>query len=110
MFLESYQPIEISFKRRKCTLSPVVAFVTFVFVLLSETLESCLDTWKPVSDFSFDNSYLLSPKAKDQNWAESCLYESYPVLSHKSYEIHRLDLGISFILSVKVSKNLKLLY
>ena len=108
MFLESYQPIEISFKHCNCTLSPVVAFVPFAFVLLSETLRSCLHIWKPIIDFSFDNSHLLSPKAKDQNWAESCLYESYPVLSHKSYEIDRLGLGIPFILSVKISKNLKL--
>ena len=108
MLLESYQPIEISFKLCNCTLSPVVAFVTFAFVLLSDTLGSCLHISKPVIDFPFDNSYLLLPKAKDQNWAESCLYESYPFLSHKSYEIDCLDLGIPFILSVKISKNLKL--
>ena len=42
MFLESYQPIEISFKHCNCILSPVVASVTFAFVLLSETLGSCL--------------------------------------------------------------------
>ena len=67
MLLESYQPIEISFKLCNCTLSPVVAFVTFTCVLLSDTLGSCLHISKPVTDFPFDNSYLLLPKAKDQN-------------------------------------------